>query len=210
MAALSVERARDGKAMGRPRRSASAVKRRRSSELAATPPETTMLWAPKASAAAKVCLRRLPTTAYWKLAMRSRVWWSQERRRASDGFEGWVGGEAAAASFDGVVHVVGLGVAEDGGFDSAEGEVEVSVLLVRWAFGCWSVPCDDAVLDLAEGEGDGAGVAVGGEGVDPGASGVAEAEELGYFVEGFAGGVVYGAAYVAVGPGAFACPAAAR
>ncbi len=58
----------------------------------------------------------------------------------------------------------------------------------------------DAGFDLGEGEGDGAGVAAGGEGVEPGAAGVAEAEELGDLVEGFAGGVVYGAAYV------FVCP----
>ena len=45
---------------------------------------------------------------------------------------------------------------------------------------------------------------MGGEGVDPGAAGVAEAEEFGDLVVGFAGGVVYGAAYVAVGPGAVA------
>ena len=65
----------------------------------------------------------------------------------------------------------------------------------------------DAWLDLREGEGDGARVAVGGEGVDPGAAGVAEAEELGDLVVGFAGGVVDGAADVAVGPGAVASAA---
>jgi hypothetical protein len=42
---------------------------------------------------------------------------------------------------------------------------------------------------------------VGGERVDPGAAGVAEAEELSDLVVGFAGGVVDGTAYVAVGPG---------
>ena len=41
---------------------------------------------------------------------------------------------------------------------------------------------------------------MGGEGVDPGAAGVAEAEELGDLVEGFAGGVVYRVADVAVVP----------
>ena len=56
-------------------------------------------------------------------------------------------------------------------------------------------------FDLREGEGDGSGVAVGGEGVDPGAAGIAEAEELGDFVVGFAGGVVDGAADDAVVPG---------
>jgi hypothetical protein len=41
-----------------------------------------------------------------------------------------------------------------------------------------------------------------GKGVDPGASGVAEAEELGDFVVGFSGGVVDGAADEGVVPGA--------
>ena len=61
-----------------------------------------------------------------------------------------------------------------------------------------------AVFDLGEGEGDGAGIAVGGEGVDPGAPGVAEAEELGDLVVGFAGCVVDRSAYVAIDPGAVA------
>ena len=39
MAALSVDSARAGKAMGRPRSAAAAVKRARSSRFAATPPE---------------------------------------------------------------------------------------------------------------------------------------------------------------------------
>ena len=38
------------------------------------------------------------------------------------------------------------------------------------------------------------GLAEGGEGIDPGAAGVGQAEEFGDFVEGFAGGVVHGAA----------------
>ena len=41
-------------------------------------------------------------------------------------------------------------------------------------------------------------VAVEGESVDPGASGIAEAEQLGDLVEGFAGGVVECAADTAV------------
>ena len=43
-------------------------------------------------------------------------------------------------------------------------------------------------FDLREGEGYGMGVAVQGEGVDPWASGIAQTEEFGDFVEGFAGG----------------------
>ncbi len=107
------------------------------------------------------------------------------------GFEGGVGGEGEAAGFDGLGHLIRLGIAEDGRFDSAEGEV------VAGGGG------GGAGFDVAEVEGDGAGVAVGGEGVDPGASGVAEAEEFGDLVEGFSSGVVYGAAYVAVVPGGF-------
>ena len=46
------------------------------------------------------------------------------------------------------------------------------------------------------------GIAVLGERVDPGASGIAEAEKLGDLVIGFAGGVVDGAADECVVPGA--------
>ena len=114
-----------------------------------------------------------------------------EEMQGFGGFEVGVGGEGLAAGFDSLLHGVGLGVAKDGGFDAAEGEV------VGGRRG-------GAVIDLAEVEGDGAGVAVGGEGVNPGTSGVAEAEEFGDFVEGFAGGVVDGAADVFVLPGGFA------
>ncbi len=40
------------------------------------------------------------------------------------GFYIWVGSQGAAAGLDGRLHGVGLGVAEDSGFDAAEGEVE--------------------------------------------------------------------------------------
>ena len=49
-------------------------------------------------------------------------------------------------------------------------------------------------MDHAAGEGEGGGVAGAGEAVDFGAAGVGEAEEAGDLVEGFAGGVVAGAA----------------
>ena len=49
-------------------------------------------------------------------------------------------------------------------------------------------------LDLREGEGYRAGIAMKGQGIDPGTAGVAQAEQLGHLVEGFAGGVVQGAA----------------
>src|ERR1017187_2846142 len=63
IAALSVDIANAGNDTGSPRRSASAVKRSRSSLFAATPPETMIPRAPYASAAANVCFSRLPTTA---------------------------------------------------------------------------------------------------------------------------------------------------
>ena len=100
--------------------------------------------------------------------------------------------ECGAAGFDSCGHGVGLDVAEDAGLDAAEGEVEAGGVRGRFVAGA----------DGAEVEGGGRGVAVGGEGVEPRAAGIAEAEELGYFVEGFSGGVVDGAAYVAVAPGA--------
>src|SRR5271157_1453517 len=82
IAALSVDRARVGKATRRLRRAASAVKRRRSSRLAATPPVMRMRRTARDSAAAKVFFMRSPTTACWKLAMRSRVW-GEQRASAS-------------------------------------------------------------------------------------------------------------------------------
>ena len=116
-----------------------------------------------------------------------------------------IGGERCAAGFDARAEVMGVDVAEDGGLDAAEGEVEVRAFVVLVGAFLLVMPSREvAVFDLGEGEGDGAGVAVGGEGVDPGAAGVAEAEELGDLVVGFAGGVVDRAAYVAVGPGAIA------
>ena len=99
--------------------------------------------------------------------------------------------EDGAAGFDDRRHGVGLGVAEDGGLNAAEGEVEARV---GGGFGM-------ASFDGGEGKGNGSGVTVGSEAIDPGASGVAETEEFGDLVEGFAGGVVDGAADVAVGPG---------
>src|ERR1700730_7932896 len=102
--------------------------------------------------------------------------------------------------------MMGFDVTEDGGLDAAEGEVEVRAFAAEWGLlvrGSAAVAMD-ARFDLAEGEGDGAGMAVRGEGVDPGAARVAEAEQLCDLVVGFAGGVVDGAAYVAVGPDVFA------
>ena len=57
-------------------------------------------------------------------------------------------------------------------------------------------------LDLREGEGNGRWVAVGGEGIDPGATRVSQSEELGHLVEGLPGCIVHRVADVAIGPGA--------
>jgi hypothetical protein len=69
-------------------------------------------------------------------------------------------------------------------------------------FGSWRFAGEmELGLHLREGEGDGLRVAELSEGVDPRASGIAEAEEFGDFVVGFAGGVVEGAADEGVVPG---------
>ena len=102
---------------------------------------------------------------------------------------------------------VELDVAENGGFNSRkrkkEARVKVSDRGSFGGFGPWRFAGKvEFGFDLREGKGDGHGVAVLGEGVDPGASGVAKAEKLGDFVVGFAGGVVYRAADEGVVPGA--------
>ena len=113
----------------------------------------------------------------------------------------WICGYGSAAGFDALAHVVGFDVTQNGGFDTAEGEVEV------WAFGgcgrffVGSAGARGAGVDWAEGKWNGARIAVGSECVDPGAAGVAETEQLGDLVIGLSGGVVDGAAYVAIGPG---------
>ncbi len=68
MAALSVESASVGKATRRPRRAASAVKRSRSSRLAATPPVTRMRVAPSDSARRRSSSsgRRRPRAESWR------------------------------------------------------------------------------------------------------------------------------------------------
>ncbi len=68
-------------------------------------------------------------------------------------------------------------------------------------YGYWTGYTVVLHFDLGHTELDGPGVAVGGEGVDPGATGVAEAEEFGDLVKGFARRVVERAADIAVGPG---------
>ena len=109
------------------------------------------------------------------------------------------GEEGFAAGFGFWPQIVQLDVAQDGGFDSREGKEEVGVEACdgcgAGGFGSRGFAGEmELGLDLGERERDGAGIAVQGKGVDPGTAGIAEAEELGDFVEGFSGGVVEGAA----------------
>ena len=118
--------------------------------------------------------------------------------------------EGAGAGFDAGLHVMELGVAADGGFDAAEGQIVSPKFGAGGVFvlfeGSFAGELGGGVagglgFDLGEGKRNGFGVAVGGEGVHPGAAGVGKAEELGDFVVGFTGGVVEGLADVAVAPG---------
>ncbi len=201
MAALSVERASEGKAIGSPRRSASAWNRRRSSLLAATPPETTILWAPRDSAAAKVWRSRLPTTAYLErgeeverllIAKRYRGWGFRRKRR--------IGGQSDASGLDALAHVMRLDVPEDSGLDAAEGEVEVRALGVSGSFFVRDAFAWRTAFDFAETERHCARIAVRSERIDPRTTGIAEAEQLGHLVVSLAGSVVDGTAHVAIGP----------
>ena len=103
--------------------------------------------------------------------------------------------------------VVEFNVAQDGGLDAGEREEESGVEVGDGGgdggFGAGGAAGEMQFgLDSGEGEGDGARVAEGGEGVEPGTAGVAETEELGDLVVGFAGGIVEGAADEGVVPGA--------
>ena len=117
------------------------------------------------------------------------------------------GKEGFAAGLGFRAEVVELNVAENGRFDSGKREEEPRVEVCDGSgfggLGARGLAAEVKLgLDLREGEGNGAGVAVQGESVDPGATGIAEAEEFGDLVVCFAGGVVDGAADEGVGPGA--------
>ena len=97
-------------------------------------------------------------------------------------------------------------VAEDGGFDSGKREEEARVELCDGSgFGGLGARGLTAQVkfgfDLSKCEGHRFRIAEAGQGIDPGAAGIAKAEKLGDLVVGFAGGVVDGAADEAVGPG---------
>jgi len=118
--------------------------------------------------------------------------------------------ECGGADFDAGLHVVEFGIAADGGLDAAEGEIVspkfgaggVFVLFEdRFAGELGGGVAGGLGFDLGERERDSFGVAVGGDGVHPGAAGVGKAEELGDFVVGLAGRVVEGFADVAIVPG---------
>jgi hypothetical protein len=113
--------------------------------------------------------------------------------------------EAGGAGVGLFAEVVEFDVAEDGGLDAGEREEEMGVEVGdgggESGLGAGSLAGEmELGLDLRKSEGDGEGIAVAGEGVDPGASGITEAEELGDLVVGFSGGVVDGAADEGVGP----------
>ena len=117
------------------------------------------------------------------------------------GFGGRVGTgeECFATGFGFRAQVVQLDIAKDSGFDSGKREEEARIEIGDGCrlggLGARRLAAEVKLrFDLREGEGHGTRVAVLGERVDPGAAGVAEAEELGDFVVGFAGGVVDGAA----------------
>ena len=79
------------------------------------------------------------------------------------------GAESGLAGHDGIAHGVEFDVAADGCFDAAEGEVEAG--FAGEGVGLRGGAAVAAVLDTGEAEGHGFGVAVGGEGVDPGPPG---------------------------------------
>ncbi len=117
------------------------------------------------------------------------------------------GAEGIVAGCDRGLHVVQFDVTADGGFDAGEGHVEAGGIVVGLEGGfsgeLGGGVAGGLLFDLREGKEAGVGGSEGGEGVDPGAAGVGEAEELGDLVEGLAGGVVEGLAYVAVVPRLF-------
>ena len=111
------------------------------------------------------------------------------------------------AGFGFRAQAVQLDVAQHGGLDSRKREEEVRVEARNGrclcGLGARGVAAEvNLCLDLREGEGDGLRVAEFREGIDPGAAGITEAEKFGHFVEGFAGGVVDGAADESVRPSA--------
>lgn len=120
-----------------------------------------------------------------------------ERRDEFWGGAGGVG-DVLATSLRGGKEVVGLEMAEDGCLDAGEGEVE-GACRMGGDFVLWAHLLGRARPDRREAEGDGARVAQGSEGVDPGAAWVGKTEKLRDLVEGFAGGVVHGAAEGLVG-----------
>jgi len=130
-------------------------------------------------------------------------------------FYGWLRGsigtdeEGLAAGLSLRAEVVKLDVAQDGGLDTGEREEEVRIKAGDGrGFGGLGARRGSLTgqvsfwFELCKCEWDGVGIAVECESVDPGTTGVAEAEKLGDFVVGFAGGVVNGAADEGVVPGA--------
>ena len=114
--------------------------------------------------------------------------------------------QSGTTSLDRLSHAVGFGETENGGFNTAEGEIEGRgtagfcgsfFVCNAFAYGTRS--------DLAEGEGYSVRVAMEGKRVDPGTTGVAEAEQLGNLIEGFPGSIIDSTADALIAPGRLYC-----
>src|SRR5271154_47811 len=112
-------------------------------------------------------------------------------------------GERLPTDFGGLPEVMGLHIAKDGGLDSTKGEER------PWrGFGARSTcqlalrrgPHLELGLDLSEGEGDRLRIAVGRQSIDPWASGIGKAEDLGDFIKGLSSGVVDSPSDVLIAP----------
>ena len=123
------------------------------------------------------------------------------------GFGGRVGTgeECFATGFGFRAQVMQFDIAKDCGFDAGKREEKTRVEIGDGrGFGSFGARRFSAKMDfrfdLREGKRDSARISVLRERVDPRAAWVTEAEELGYFVVGFSGGVVDGAADEVVVP----------
>ena len=84
-----------------------------------------------------------------------------------------------------------LDITKHRGLDAAEGEGKSSGRRIRAV---------SLLFDLGEGKGDGGGIPMSGQRIDPGTARVAQSQQLGDLVEGLAGCIVERGAHVAVAP----------
>ena len=151
----------EGKATGRPRRWASAVRRRRSSRLAATPPETRISARAEGFGGGKGLAHKIADNRGLERGDQvERLLVAEAGCMSGSKFRGC--GQRSAANFDACRHLVRLHVAQNRGLDAAEGEIEAPGVLFA--------------LNLGEIEADGRGISVCGERVHPWAAGVAKTE----------------------------------